>query len=70
MNLNLKHALIDLQVPQYRVAQMIGVAPTAISKFIAEIQEPTQEQKKKLSNILGKSQKELFPDDHGAVFQS
>lgn len=61
MNINLKHALIDLQIPQYKVAQMLGVPHTAISKFIAGIQEPTEEQKKRLSEILGTTEEELFP---------
>ena len=41
MNRALKHALVDYQEPAYRVAQLIGVPHTAISKFIAEIQKPT-----------------------------
>lgn len=61
MNLILKHALIDYPEPQYRVAQKIGVAHTTISKFIAEIQKPSSNQKKKLAKILGKRESELFP---------
>jgi len=61
MNLALKHALVDFPSPQYRVAQMIGVPHTTLSKFIAEIQKPTEEQKSKLSEILGKPVDTLFP---------
>jgi transcriptional regulator with XRE-family HTH domain len=70
MNLALKHALVDYKEPAYRVAQMLGIPHSAISKFIAEIQEPTEEQKKKLSEILGKPIRDLFPTDNQAGEQT
>jgi transcriptional regulator with XRE-family HTH domain len=61
MNKSLKHAMVDYPEPAYRVAQKMGISHSTISKFIAEIQEPTDIQKKRLSEILGKPIKDLFP---------
>ena len=60
MNSKLKHALVDHPEPAYKVAKQIGVHHSTISKFISGLQEPTEEQKKKLAKVLGKSVKELF----------
>jgi|TARA_B100001964_G_scaffold40376_1_gene44243 transcriptional regulator with XRE-family HTH domain len=60
MNLALKLALTEHPETQYRVAERLGVAHSSISKFIAGIQRPTEEQRKKLSTILNRSEAELF----------
>jgi transcriptional regulator with XRE-family HTH domain len=60
MNMKLKLALTAHPWRQYEVAREIGVVDTTLSKFIAGNQKPTEEQKKKLAEILGKSVKELF----------
>jgi transcriptional regulator with XRE-family HTH domain len=62
MNLALKLALTEHPETQYRVAERLGVAHSSISKFIAGIQHPTEEQRKKLSTILGKPEHKLFPE--------
>ncbi len=60
MNLKLKQALAGHKA--YKVAQQIGIHHSTLSKFISGLQEPTEDQKKKLAKILGKSVKELFDD--------
>jgi len=61
MNRALKHALIDYPFPAYQVAWQLKVHHSTLSKFISEVQQPTEEQKGSLSRILGKPKEELFP---------
>ena len=63
MNLALKIALTEHPETQYRVAERMGIAHSTISKFIADIQKPTLEQREKLSTILDKPAHELFPEN-------
>jgi len=61
MNLALKHALIDRQVPDYKTAQAVGINYTRLSKFIYGLANPREDEKRRLSEILGKPIDELFP---------
>jgi transcriptional regulator with XRE-family HTH domain len=61
MNLTLKLALTQHPETQYQVAERLGIAHSTISKFIAGIQQPTEEQRKKLATILNRSEAALFP---------
>lgn len=45
MNLNLKHALVDQQVPAYRIAMNVGIRPDKVSKIVSGIVVPTDEEK-------------------------
>jgi hypothetical protein len=67
MNIHLKLAIVASQKPAYHIAAELGITDTRLSKIIYGRLEPKVEEKKKLSNILEKSQKELFPDDHSGV---
>lgn len=58
MNFKLKQALMAHK--SYEVAKKIGIHHSTLSKFISGIQPPTEEQKKKLAKILGKTVEELF----------
>jgi DNA-binding XRE family transcriptional regulator len=60
MNLRLKKALMEHSERQYIVAKKIGVHYSTMSKFIAEIQEPTNDQKRRISEILNIKESEIF----------
>ena len=61
MNLALKHALIDRQVPEYKTAQDAEIHYSRLSKIIYELANPTREEKQRLSTILDRPIQELFP---------
>ncbi len=63
MNLALKHALIDRQVPEYKTAQEAGIHYSRLSKFIYGLVSPSDDEKNRLSQVLGKPIKELFPSE-------
>ena len=60
MNLALKHALIDRQVPFYKSAQDSDVHYSKLSKIIYGLVNPTEEEKERLAAILGKPKEKLF----------
>ena len=62
MNLKLKHALINRQIPAYKSAIEAGINPNKVSKFVAELVNPTQQEKEALSRVLGCPAVDLFPE--------
>jgi transcriptional regulator with XRE-family HTH domain len=63
MNLRLKHALIDQQVPAYRVAMKANINSNKLSKFIYGLARPSDLEKEQLAEVLGKPVTELFPEE-------
>lgn len=53
MNTKLKLALIEHGVPQYVIAQRMGVSETRLSRIIRGRAQPTREEQKRLSELLG-----------------
>jgi len=62
MNLYLKHALIDAGRPAYVLAMEAGINPTKLSKIIMGIACPSEVEKKRLAEVLQKTEEELFPN--------
>lgn len=60
MNLKLKLALTAYPGPAYKIAQKAGIYHSTLSKIVSEIQKPTEAQKARLAEVLGKSVGELF----------
>jgi len=63
----LKHALVDHDSPAYLVAYKMGRNDTWLSRVARGIAEPTELEKKQLSEILGRSVGELFPEPNPPV---
>jgi len=63
MNIKLKFALIERGIPAYKTSIEAGIHPNRVSKFIAGLATPNDQEKEKLSQILGKPIHELFPVD-------
>ena len=63
MNLALKHALIDRQVPFYKSAQDSDVHYSKLSKIIYGLVNPTKEEKERIAETVGKTVPEIFPDE-------
>jgi len=61
MNLALKFALVERGIPAYKTAIEADLHPNKLSKITTGIQEPTQNEKNRLAEILGRSADELFP---------
>ena len=61
MNIQLKVALVERGQPAYKTAIEADLHPNKLSKFTTGIQEPTQNEKNRLAEILGRSADELFP---------
>ena len=61
MSTPLKHALIDYPEPAYKIAIQIGISEVRLSKIASGLIVPREGEKLKLSAILGRKEKELFP---------
>ena len=61
MNIELKKALIDRGVPDYRSAIDANLNPTKLSKIISGYTIPTQDEKERLAEVLKRPADELFP---------
>ena len=61
MSTPLKHALVDHGDPAYLVAYKMGRNDTWLSRVARGVVEPSESDKQKLSEILGRSVGELFP---------
>jgi len=64
MNLALKIALVERRVPAYITAQDANIPANKLSRFVMGITSPTEEEKARLSRVLGKTASELFPGNH------
>jgi transcriptional regulator with XRE-family HTH domain len=60
-NLKLKVALTIHPEPAYCIAFQAGMRPDKISKIICGVAMPTDEEKKRLAKILGRTEDEIFP---------
>ena len=65
MNKNLKIAILDYQEPAWRVAKQAGIPDSKLSKIVNGYTLPTEEEMKRLAQVLGKSREELFPETFG-----
>jgi hypothetical protein len=61
VNLSLKFALVAYPEPAYRVAMRVGMNPNRLSRLVVGLSSPKNEEKEKLSELLGKPVLELFP---------
>ena len=61
MSTPLKHALVDHREPAYRVASQLGRSDSWLSKVAAGDKKPTDYDKKRISEILGRKTDDLFP---------
>lgn len=57
-----KHALVDHHETAWRVGHQAGVSDVHISKLASGQAVPTQEEKKRLAEILNRASDEIFPD--------
>ena len=64
MNRNLKIALLDKGVPQYRTAMEADVQPTKLSQIIYGGAKPSDEEKERLARVLGCEVDHLFPAEN------
>jgi len=62
MNRNLKMALIDHPGPAWQFAKKANTSDSRLSKIVHGQTEPTEEEKRRFSEILGKPIPELFPE--------
>lgn len=62
MSTRLKHALVDHNEAAWRVAQRMGIQDVRLSKIARGHTLPRNHEKVKLSEILGKTAEELFPE--------
>lgn len=63
----LKHALVDHPEPAWRVARQIGISEVRISKLSQGRAAPRDWEKSGLSDVLGKTVCELFPEPENPV---
>ena len=61
MSSPLRHALLDHPKPAYQVAIQIGISEVRLSKISRGLIKPREIEMIRLSQILGKSEDELFP---------
>ena len=63
-NIGLKQALVGRGVPDYRSAYDANLNPTKLSKIIIGLVIPTQDEKKRLAEVLKRPVDELFPESN------
>ena len=61
MNIKLKQTLSIHSEPAYIVADKVGRSPAWLSMVIREMAEPSELEKRKISEVLGRRVGELFP---------
>lgn len=61
MQLVLKMKLLERPEPQYELAARAGMSETRLSRIIRGRIQPTAEERKKLAEVLGVPEAELFP---------
>lgn len=61
MNIALKTALIATRKKQKRVAKLVRISETELSKIVRGHREADEDERKRLAAFLGKSEAELFP---------
>lgn len=59
MNSRLKLALLECGVPQYVIAQRMGVSETRLSRIIRGRAQATREERKSLSELLGVAEEDI-----------
>ena len=66
-NIELKKALLEREVPDYRSAIDANLHPTKLSKIIIGLVTPTQDEKERLAKICKRHVDELFPSPTDSV---
>jgi transcriptional regulator with XRE-family HTH domain len=64
MNLALKVAIIESELPQHELARRIGVSETVLSRIVQGRRAATETERRKLSVTLQRSIQELFGSDN------
>jgi len=67
MNLELKLELIRRRIPAYQTAKDANILPNRVYRFVAELSQPSQDEKERLSQVLGRPADELFPTPTDSV---
>jgi len=67
MSTPLKHFLVDHPEPAWKVAAQAGMSDVRLSKLARGASTPRDWEMAALSDILGKSPKELFPEPKSPV---
>lgn len=62
MNRALKKALLEADRPAYEVARDAGMHYSKLSRFVLEMQQPTERDKAKIAQALQRDVGELFPE--------
>ncbi len=62
VNLTLKLAIVATGKKQKRIAKLVGISETELSKIVHGLRRPSDEQQKKLSSFLGQPVASLFPE--------
>lgn len=62
MNLKLKLALVTRGIPAYQTAREACISPNKLYRFVAELSQPSQDEKERLSEVLNRPADELFPE--------
>jgi len=66
-NQNLKIAIIQTGRRAYEIERQLGFWPSQLSKLIAGITEPTNEERAAIAQALNKTVAELFPPETGGT---
>jgi len=61
MNLELKLALVTRGIPAYQTAKDANIPPNRVYRFVAELSQPSQDEKDRLAEVLERPTDELFP---------
>lgn len=67
MSTPLKHALVDHHEPAWKVAQKLGIPEPRMTKLAQGRVTPRDWEKSGLSDVLGKTVCELFPEPENPV---
>ena len=67
MSSPLKHALVDHPEPAWKVAEQVGISDVRLSNLARRASRPRDWEMAALSDILGKSPQELFPEPNSTV---
>lgn len=62
LNLPLKIALLETGKKQGRIARLLKISDTTLSRIVRGRREPTDEQRKALAEFLGRDASEIFPN--------
>jgi len=67
MNLNFKLALVTRGIPAYQTAKDANIPPNRVYRFVAELSQPSPDERERLSKVLDRSADELFPTPTDSV---